>query len=57
MSHTAGQERFSSLFSAFFRGSKTVILIFDVKRPKMLRPLNYWWSELYLCYGVQTSQR
>ncbi|KAK7688331.1 hypothetical protein QCA50_008703 [Cerrena zonata] len=42
---TAGQERFSSLSSAFFRGSDAVILMFDVNQPQTLDALTKWWTE------------
>ncbi|KAI6129400.1 ras-domain-containing protein [Pisolithus croceorrhizus] len=42
---TAGQERFSRLSSAFYRGADAVILMFDVNRPETLTSLSKWWSE------------
>ena len=42
---TAGQERFSGLSSAFFRGADAVLLMFDVNRPDSLRGLQKWWDE------------
>lgn len=42
---TAGQERFSSLSSAFFRGADAVILMFDVNQLQSLDALTKWWSE------------
>ena len=45
----AGQERFSSLSSAFFRGPDAVILIFDVNQPETLRALDRWWSGFCAC--------
>lgn len=41
---TAGQERFSSLASAFFRGADAVILMFDVNKPETLGGLTKWWN-------------
>ena len=42
---TAGQERFSSLSAAFFRGADAAVLMFDVNRPATLHALTRWWSE------------
>lgn len=42
---TAGQERFSGLSSAFFRGADAVILMFDVNQPQTLNALIKWWDD------------
>jgi Ras-related protein Rab-7A len=42
---TAGQERFSSLSSAFFRGADAALFLFDVNRPETLHALERWWAE------------
>lgn len=42
---TAGQERFSSLAVAFFRGADAVILVYDVNKPETLQGLRRWWNE------------
>ncbi len=42
---TAGQERFSALSSAFFRGADAVILMFDVNQPQTLDALTKWWGD------------
>jgi Ras-related protein Rab-7A len=42
---TAGQERFSSLSSAFFRGADAAILMFDVNDRRTLHALRRWWEE------------
>jgi len=42
---TAGQERFSSLATAFFRGADAVILVYDVTDPTSLPSLAKWWDE------------
>jgi Ras-related protein Rab-7A len=42
---TAGQERFSSLSSAFYRGADAAILMFDVTRPSTLTALEAIWEE------------
>jgi Ras-related protein Rab-7A len=44
MQDTAGQERFSSLSSAFFRGADAVLLVFDASKPSTLSSLKHWWS-------------
>ena len=41
---TAGQERFSSLSRAFFRGADAVLLVFDVNVPETLQSLRKWWE-------------
>jgi len=45
MQDTAGQERFSSLSSAFFRGADAAILMFDVNDRRTLHALRRWWEE------------
>jgi Ras-related protein Rab-7A len=40
---TAGQERFSALSSAFFRGADAAIIVYDVRRPKSLAEVALWW--------------
>lgn len=40
---TAGQERFSALSSAFFRGADAAIIVYDVRRPKSLAEVEMWW--------------
>ena len=42
---TAGQERFSSLSTAFFRGADAALLMFDVNEPETLTGLNTWWAQ------------
>ncbi|KAI0056522.1 hypothetical protein BV25DRAFT_1787528, partial [Artomyces pyxidatus] len=42
---TAGQERFSSLSAAFFRGADAALLMFDVNQPESMHALERWWSE------------
>jgi Ras-related protein Rab-7A len=46
---TAGQERFSSLSTAFFRGADAALLMFDVNQPTTLHALTRWWSEFRAC--------
>lgn len=45
MQDTAGQERFSSLSTAFFRGADAALLMFDVNEPETLVALKKWWEE------------
>ncbi|GLB41990.1 putative ras-domain-containing protein [Lyophyllum shimeji] len=42
---TAGQQRFSSLSSAFFRGADAALLMFDVNTPETMTALTKWWAE------------
>jgi Ras-related protein Rab-7A len=42
---TAGQERFSTLSSAFFRGADAALLIFDVTSPESMHALKKWWND------------
>ncbi|KAH9955712.1 hypothetical protein BGW80DRAFT_1500780 [Lactifluus volemus] len=46
---TAGQERFSSLSTTFFRGADAALLMFDVNQPATLHALTRWWSEFRTC--------
>uniref|UniRef100_A0A0W0EY41 Putative ras-domain-containing protein n=1 Tax=Moniliophthora roreri TaxID=221103 RepID=A0A0W0EY41_MONRR len=45
MVDTAGQERFSSLSSAFFRGADAALLMFDVNDEKTMKALEKWWDD------------
>ncbi|EAU87220.2 Rab7 [Coprinopsis cinerea okayama7 len=45
MQDTAGQERFSSLSTAFFRGADAVLLLYDVTSQNSLKALDKWWAE------------
>uniref|UniRef100_A0A7S0X0W9 Uncharacterized protein n=1 Tax=Chlamydomonas leiostraca TaxID=1034604 RepID=A0A7S0X0W9_9CHLO len=40
---TAGQEKFRTLTSTFYRGAKGVILVYDVTREATLRSLDEYW--------------
>lgn len=42
---TAGQERFSSLSTAFFRGADAALLMFDVNAPETMQSLKKWWGD------------
>ena len=53
---TAGQERFSSLATAFFRGADAVILVYDVTDPASLPSLAKWWDEFRTRAPVQEGR-
>jgi Ras-related protein Rab-7A len=53
---TAGQERFSSLATAFFRGADAVILVYDVTDPASLPSLVKWWDEFRTRAPVQEGR-
>ncbi|CAE6408506.1 unnamed protein product [Rhizoctonia solani] len=42
---TVGQERFSALSNAFFRGADAAIFMFDATRPDSVPQLRRWWNE------------
>ncbi|GLB42008.1 putative ras of Complex, Roc, domain of DAPkinase [Lyophyllum shimeji] len=42
---TAGQQRFSSLSSAFFRGADAALLMFDINTPETMTALTKCWAE------------
>ncbi|ELU38103.1 Ras domain-containing protein [Rhizoctonia solani AG-1 IA] len=42
---TAGQEKFSGLSSAFFRGADAALFMFDATRPDSVSDLRRWWNE------------
>lgn len=42
---TAGQERFSSLSTAFFRGADAALLIFDVNDGRTMHAMKKWWGD------------
>jgi len=42
---TAGQERFSSLSTALFRGADAAILMFDVNDPSTMVATKKWWAD------------
>lgn len=45
MQDTAGQERFSSLSTAFFRGADAALLMFDVNAPETMLAMKKWWAD------------
>ncbi len=42
---TAGQERFSSLSTAFFRGADAALLMFDVNEERTMHAMKKWWAD------------
>ena len=44
-SRAAGQERFQSLGTAFYRGAGACILVFDASNPTATESLEKWWKE------------
>lgn len=51
LNEKAGQERFQSLGSAFYRGSDCCVLVFDVTMPLSFRNLEMWREE-FLTQGM-----
>lgn len=43
---TAGQERFRTLTSSYYRGAQGVILVYDVSSRSSFEHLNAWFNEL-----------
>ncbi|KXZ52310.1 RABC2 protein [Gonium pectorale] len=52
---TAGQEKFRTLTSTFYRGAKGIILVYDVSRPDTLRHLEEQWMRELELYGTETD--
>ncbi|KAG2501881.1 hypothetical protein HYH03_000379 [Edaphochlamys debaryana] len=50
---TAGQEKFRTLTSTFYRGAKGIILVYDVSRPETLRHLEEQWMRELELYGTE----
>mmetsp|Transcript_24032 Transcript_24032/g.26677 ORF Transcript_24032/g.26677 Transcript_24032/m.26677 type:complete len:207 (+) Transcript_24032:68-688(+) len=51
---TAGQEKFSSMTSSFYRGASAIILVYDVTEPESFEHISSWYSssERYARKGV-----
>lgn len=43
---TAGQEKFASIISTYYRGCAGAFLVFDVSRRKSFNKLNFWINEI-----------
>jgi len=41
---TTGQERFSSLSTAFFQGADAALLMFDLSGPTTMHAMKRWWA-------------
>lgn len=50
---TAGQEKFRTLTSTFYRGAKGIILVYDVTRPDTLAHLEEQWMRELELYGTE----
>jgi len=44
--YLAGQERFRTLTSSYYRGAQGIILVYDVSKRKSFESLNMWLQEL-----------
>ena len=52
---TAGQERFASISPIYFRGAQFALLVFDVTNQQSYDNVKYWYDQLKLRSGVNTS--
>jgi len=43
---TAGQQRFTSIRSFFYTGSRGIVLVYDVTRPQSFHNLKNWYDEI-----------
>ena len=43
---TAGQQRFTSLRPMFYRGSRAVVLVYDITRPETFENLQHWLNDI-----------
>lgn len=43
---TAGQERFRSIGRNFYRGSKAILVVFDLHNPESTDSLEYWFESI-----------
>jgi small GTP-binding protein len=43
---TAGQDKFQSITTAYYRGSNGIILVYDVCNPNSLDRLKFWYNEV-----------
>ena len=43
---TAGQERYKSITSAYYKGSRGALLVYDITRPSTFEDVEKWMTEL-----------
>jgi len=43
---TAGQEKFKTIVSAYYKGAQGILLVFDVCDPKSFQDIKNWLSEV-----------
>lgn len=53
---TAGQEKFKSLVTSYYRNSDVIILVFDITNETSLRHIDSWYSDIqYYCTNQNVS--
>merc|ERR1712176_1275468 len=54
MGDTAGQERFRTITSSYYRGAHGIIVVFDVTSPETFNNVQKWLQEIdrYACENV-----
>lgn len=52
---TAGQEKFRTLTSSFYRGAHLVLLCFDITLQESFDQLQYWFDQLETSYSTSNS--
>lgn len=51
---TAGQEKFKSLITSYYRNSDIIIMVFDLSNQMSFRHIDYWYSEIeYFCKDMK----
>lgn len=53
---TAGEERFRSITSSFYRGAHGVVIVFDLTRPETLKNVPKWLAEVEKHIRLPVSQ-
>ncbi len=43
---TAGQERYKSITSAYYRGAKGAMIVYDITRPETFNNIDKWYNEI-----------
>jgi Ras-related protein Rab-11A len=43
---TAGQERYKSITSAYYRGAKGAMIVYDITRPESFNNVDKWFNEI-----------